>query len=111
MNRSVAHRLQRALIRYDQRLAELDGYRRRAQRERGEAWERLSAIRSLQAEIDLATAPHTRAPAYSWQQEQREEQRRARKRARAERAKLEAARRQRERDEAPMADMDVWAKL
>lgn len=111
MNRTVAHRLQRLLIRYDQRLAKLREQRRRARRERMEAWEALCRIRSQQAEMDLATAPYSRAPAYSWQMERKEEARKARKRGRAERAKLEAARRQREQDEAPPSDMEVWAKL
>jgi hypothetical protein len=85
-NRRVAYRLQRLLLRYDQRLAELQEQRRRARRERMEAWERLSAIRSQQAEMDLAIAPRSNAPAFSWQMERCEEQRKARKRARAERA-------------------------
>jgi hypothetical protein len=65
----------------------------------------------MQAEIDLATAPHSRAPAYSWQMERKQEAKEARRKARKERALREAARRKLEQESAPMDDMQVWAKL
>ena len=110
----IKHRLARLHATYERRLAELDRQRERARLERLAAWERLSRIRSEQADMDLSIGIRTpHAPAYSWQMERRQEAAQARRQLRLERAERERtrARAQAERDAAQLSDMEVWAQL